>query len=436
MFKNSFWLFFASVLGISTQYLHAQNITASPYSMLGIGEMVYTGNANFLSMGQIGQGIRMNSLINVSNSASFGALKQTNIEAGAALSNAEISTANQKTTNSNAWLSYINFGMPLSIKREIGLSFGLAPFSSIGYQINTMDSVKNDTFMVPVSKIFSGKGGLSKVHLGMGMRLYKQLSIGIDYQYVFGQLKHTNQLIIPSQYNMFGINQDKDSYASGSVVSFAAQYHKYFNYTSKRNQPDSFEFVLGANFRPEADLKSDQKLLIRTLPTGLGIGTKDTISNQTQQTGSLILPSLFQFGFSFGKTDKWLVASDFRFSDWTQYKLFGNQETALQQAFGFSIGTFFCPDAYQYKNIASRTTYRAGFRFDQTAVKINNQSLDEIAFSCGLGFPMGRSKSTLNIGIELMKRGNLNSNQIQENYFKLVLGINFADRWFNRYRYD
>jgi hypothetical protein len=435
MFKDRFWLFFVAILFVSSLRIQAQNITASPYSMLGIGEIVYSGNANFLSMGQIGQGIRMNSLINVSNSASYGALKQTNIEAGAALSNAEILTGTQKTTNSNAWLSYINLGMPLSTKKEIGLSFGLAPFSAIGYQINTMDSISNDTFMVPVSKIFSGKGGLSKVHFGIGMRLYKQLSVGVDYQYIFGQLKHTNQLIIPSQYNMFGLNQDKDGYASGSVMSFAAQYHKYFTYNTKRNLLDSFQFVLGVNFRPQSDLQADQQLLVRTLPLGLGIGTKDTISNQIQQTGSLTLPSLFQIGFSFGKVDKWLVASDLRFSDWTQYKLFGKQES-LQQAFGLSIGTSFCPDAYQYKNILNITTYRAGFRYDQTGATIQNQSLNELAFSCGLGFPMGRSKSTLNIGVEFIKRGNLTNNQIQENYFKLVLGINFADRWFNRYRYD
>lgn len=435
MFKNRFCLFFAAILTMTCRFVYAQNITASPYSMLGIGEIVYTGNANFLSMGQIGQGIRMQSLINVSNSASFGALKQTNIEAGAALSNAEIATANQKVTNSNAWLSYINFGMPLSTKKEIGLSFGLAPFSSIGYQINSIDSVKNDTFMVPVSKIFSGKGGLSQVHFGIGMRLFKHVSVGIDYQFIFGQLKHTNQLIIPSQYNMFGMNQDKDSYASGSVISIAAQYHRYFKYPVKLNYSDSLEFVVGANFRPQAALKADQQILIRTLPVGLGIGTKDTISNQTQQTGTLNMPSLFQVGFSFGKAEKWLIASDFRFADWTQYKLFGSQDL-LQKAFGFSAGVSYCPDAYQYKNIFKRTTYRTGFRFDQTPININNQPLKEMAISCGLGFPMGRSKSTLNIAVEFMRRGNLSTNQIQENYFKLVLGINFADRWFNRYRYD
>jgi long-subunit fatty acid transport protein len=435
MFKNCFsygWLLVFLLIG---QNIMAQNITSSPYSMLGIGEPVYSGNANFLSMGQIGQGIRQNALINASNSASFGALKQTNIEAGLALSNAEIFTANQKTSNSNAWLSYINFGMPLSTKKEMGISFGLAPFSSIGYQINSVDSVKNDTFMVPISKLFSGNGGLSKVHLGYGMRLYKNVSIGIDYQYIFGQLKHTNQLIIPSQYNMFGLNQDIDVYASGSAINLAAQYNQFFNYFNKSKQVDSIQFVLGLNFRPNASLAADQQLLVRTLPVGFGIGTKDTIVNQVQQKGTLVLPSMFQVGFSLGKAEKWVLASDIRFTDWTQYRLFDAKDS-LQNAFGFSIGYAVCPDPYQYKNIFKRTTYRVGFRYDQSPVKIANHSLNEIGLSAGLGFSMGRSKSTLNIGVEFIKRGNTGDQQIQENYFKLVLGINFADRWFNRYRYD
>ena len=42
-------------MGLSTQ---AQNITKSPYSIIGLGELVYSGNAQSYAMGQTTKGYR------------------------------------------------------------------------------------------------------------------------------------------------------------------------------------------------------------------------------------------------------------------------------------------------------------------------------------------------------------------------------------------
>jgi hypothetical protein len=49
---------------------------------------------------------------------------------------------------------------------------------------------------------------------------------------------------------------------------------------------------------------------------------------------------------------------------------------------------------------------------------------------------MAKSKSKVNIGAEWLQRGTVENGLVQENYFRLYIGVSFADKWFYRYRYD
>jgi hypothetical protein len=49
---------------------------------------------------------------------------------------------------------------------------------------------------------------------------------------------------------------------------------------------------------------------------------------------------------------------------------------------------------------------------------------------------MAKSKSKVNIGAEWLQRGTVANGLVQENYFRVYIGVSFADKWFYRYRYD
>src|SRR5437016_2581395 len=92
---------------------YAQNLSKSPYSALGIGDLQFGGNALQSAFGQSTQGLRRVSDINNQNPASYGALKYTVIEAGLNFSSGSVFTATDKNDVYNASFGYLNIGMPL-----------------------------------------------------------------------------------------------------------------------------------------------------------------------------------------------------------------------------------------------------------------------------------------------------------------------------------
>jgi hypothetical protein len=83
-----------------------------------------------------------------------------------------------------------------------------------------------------------------------------------------------------------------------------------------------------------------------------------------------------------------------------------------------------------------RVTYRAGFRYENTGLVINNQSVKDYSINAGFGLPIGRSLSNLNVGFEYGTKGTTGSNLVQENYFGIYIGLSVNDLWFKRTKYE
>jgi hypothetical protein len=109
---------------------------------------------------------------------------------------------------------------------------------------------------------------------------------------------------------------------------------------------------------------------------------------------------------------------------------------SLQNSLGFNIGGSYIPNATDYKNYFNRVEYRAGLKYDGGNVIWADKNISSYGFSLGMGMPLGKSKSKLNIAGEYYARGTTANNLIKEEYFRIVLGLNFSDRWFQRYKYD
>ncbi len=89
-----------------------------------------------------------------------------------------------------------------------------------------------------------------------------------------------------------------------------------------------------------------------------------------------------------------------------------------------------------------RVTYRAGIRFEKTGLlvkgSVNNTNFTEVndfGMSFGLGLPLKRM-SNVNMGFEFGKRGTIENNLIQENYFNFRLSLSLTDLWFVKRKID
>jgi long-subunit fatty acid transport protein len=427
---------FSAMLYACSFGAQAQNITKSPYSIIGLGELVYTGNAQTYSLGQANQGYRSPFSVNYLNPASYSAFLTTNIEAGATYSSAVISGATNSSEVSNSWISNINFGIPLSTKRGIGFSFGAAPYTSVGYNIKSdviIPQDPQDTFSILAQNNFIGRGGLTKFYLGYGMRLHRMVSVGVNANYVYGEVNNSTQLLIPAKYNMFNTNEDNSYFVKGWLMEFGTQVHDSFS-VMKKNDRIEYDWIVGATITPQSNFSGEQTYLLRNLPIGSGTGIKDTIFKEEVASGNVLSPMAWKFGVSFARKDKWSVLADIKGTNWSDFVALGRKDS-LRNSLSYHLGFSYIPD-YKNKNILGRIEYRIGGRYERSNLEVFGTGVDVRAFTLGMGIPMGRNRSRLNLGAEWMQRGTTSNGLIQEDYFKVFIGITFADKWFYRYRYD
>jgi hypothetical protein len=415
----------------------SQNLTLSPYSIFGPGELQFMGNASNLAKGRVSQGIRRPYEINSLNPASYSALKNTIIESGFAQNNGTIKSASSSAEVTTVGFSYVNFGIPLSEKRGWGLSFGLMPYSSIGYKVVADSSVQQDTFKMPITNTFFGKGGLTKFYIGMGYKIYKDslrsLSLGVNVGYIFGNLNSTNQALFPIDYLKFNIEESNNRYTGGLVFDYGLQFEQKIGKKTSA--------VVGASMNVRTELSSTRQYVLRSLAIGGGSRNgRDTALSTDNESGSMTLPMGLKAGLSVNHNDKYLLAADVEYTEWSAYKTTwpssGSSGDALRNSLAFAFGGSYTQDVNDYNNFLKRVEYRAGFRYEQSNIIINNNGVDLMGISTGLGLPMGKSRSKVNVSFEYLKRGTTSNNLIQEDYYRLILGITFADRWFVRYRYD
>jgi hypothetical protein len=81
-------------------------------------------------------------------------------------------------------------------------------------------------------------------------------------------------------------------------------------------------------------------------------------------------------------------------------------------------------------------SYRAGVSYKQTYLKFDNQQINDYGITFGVGLPIYRSNSTINVAVEFGRRGTTNNNLVLENYTKLNMSVNLYDLWFIKRKFD
>lgn len=414
------------------QQLVAQNVTRSPYSSLGLGELQFTGSAWMGAMGQVSQGISSPFTINNQNPASYGSLQLTTFDVAGSGAVGKMTTATASSTVRTASYGYFALGMPLSQKLKWGASFGLMPFTSVGYNITR--NVSQPTFTG--TEQVTGRGGLSRFYLGTGIKVYKGLSAGVNASYLYGQLKHTLFLDIPAEYSMYNIVEERNRYVGDMYYDLGLQYTDTFVYKEEK-----FKWGAGITFSPETNLSASDDYNVRTLPIGSKLSSgsagygKDTAANVSNAKGTVVMPMVIKGGIHLQQIDKWSVSIDAGYYNWANYRAFGRSDS-LKNTLSLGIGLSIIPNATAIKGYLKKIEYRAGARYDNGNLKVNGQSINTYAVSAGLGLPMGRVRSRLNLTAEYMVRGTTSERLVREEYFRFTVGVIICDKWFYRYRYD
>ncbi len=418
---------------------YAQEGTASPYSFYGIGSLKFKGTVENRSMG--GLSIYTDSIhVNLRNPASYATdnlalfnneSRPVKFSVGSSYSSIKLKSNSGSDNTSSTTFDYLALSIPLG---KFGFGFGLMPYTSVGYKLESTNSTGN------LSNRFRGQGGVNKAYLGFGYKFSKELSVGIDAHYNFGNIQNSTVEFrydsddVPLQYQSRESNR---SDLSGLNFNIGLSY--------KRMLTDKLELISGFTFTPESKLASKNERSFSSITINSNTGDEfavNTIETDLEALGlkdtDLILPSKYSIGAGIGQPRKWFVGAEYEAQQTSNFSnvLYSSTATKFEDASKISLGGFYIPDYNSYKGYFKRVVYRGGLRFENTGLNIENESIKEFGISFGVGLPVGTFFSNANLGLEIGKRGTTNSNLIQENFINFQISLSLNDRWFQKRKYD
>lgn len=406
--------------------MSAQEIN-SPYSRFGLG--LLTGKSvgtQSQSMGGISIGFSDPHIVNPGNPASYGVYDsltfvfQTGIEGGfGTLKNTQISSGYNHAT-----LNEMVMGFP--INKWWHVSMGIVPFSKVGYDVVESQAVPGYADMTAERW---GTGGMSELYLGHSFNLGKNLRVGFNMNYLFGNKSRYNIMYNTDSVSVFSAKTENYSSVSGLLFDWGLQYDIHFK--------DNQVLTLGATYRNSATVSAYRNIMSTTLMGGYGSQVddiKDTVLYIPRENGNLKIPESFGIGFTYTKTGNWLFGGEMQWQNWSKFRAF-NQPDSLQNSLRFAVGGELTPAHTSISPLSKRMSYRLGLRFNQSYIRLNGRSVNEFALTGGVKMPFRRSRSNLNLGFEIGSRGTLNNNLVKESFINFTFGINIVETWFYKQRY-
>ncbi len=399
----------------------------SPYSRFGIGQLEHKStNPRVRAMGGLANAIGSNTFLNYANPASYSRIDSLSFlfNTGLSLGSTTQQTVAQSETASGARLAYITAGFPVTPWWRA--SVGLLPYSNVGYDIFIPFE---DALTGNYAKVFSGTGGLNRMYIGNAIKITEHFSVGLNASYLFGQQNNSVMIYFP----------DSTHYVNSKVENTTQVNSFVFDYGLLYTMPlgDDRSLSLGLTFGQQMNVNVKRDYIEKAVEGGLGGNIEnvhDTIFYNPEEKGSLILPAQIGAGLLYARHNSWLAGLDFNWQNWEAYEAFGLNDS-LVNSWNIAVGGEFTPTHTSISKYWRRVTYRAGFRYDQTYLSLRGTPLNEFGISFGVGLPLPRSLSSVDLSLELGRRGTTANELVQETFVNFTLGVAIYERWFMQRRY-
>lgn len=389
--------------------IQAQN-TMSPYSIFGSGEIISKGFGRNIGMGGAGIAIPSNNHLNNLNPASYAGIEKQHFiyEIGADVKYSDFKTYDESLSGLNGSLKYLALGFRYT--DWLSTSLGLSPYSSVGYKIRTESSM--DGALLNYQSDFEGSGGITLAYWTNTLKISRNLSVGVNTSFLFGSL--TQQETITQSDFGIGYTLVQNDYVSSAYFDFGLQYSFNIN---------KMDFGIGLIYAPEQSIKSEHSFTLTD-------ASLNTLDEEEGGTGNLTIPENTGVGISIQNPDKYLIAIDYRTEKWQDLR-YPNMSGNFVNSHNFLAGIEFEPWKESFtNNFYQNWTYRAGFNYNTSYLKIKNNTISGYAFDLGIGIPLKNRQSTMNVAFEIGSNGTTSDNLIKERYYLMHLNFSINELWF------
>ncbi|MBI4646013.1 MAG: hypothetical protein HY738_05300 [Bacteroidia bacterium] len=420
-------------------HIIAQNITNSPYSIYGIGDLSDNTFGQHKAMGRTALAFRTPYHINISNPASYTAINQHSFlfEFGIMDKLVNLQTNSDKYLSNNININYIALALPFA--RWWASSIGFVPFSDVGYNINIPYTNQNTG---NYSINYYGAGGINQVYLGNAWKFFNRLSIGLNISYLYGYIRNLKSVLFTENTQIFNFQEEISSHVSdilfqGGIQYFDTVIHRYvlttgltFNNNTKLSAQNSIFSATVINSRTNIESITESIII-------------DTVRFSENEHSTLDIPVNYGIGISFANPGKFLAGINYSYQNWVGSSFLGKTDS-LTKSYRVSAGLEFIPGLGSSASYINKMSYRAGFHYSKTPVKLFDNQISDFGICFGLGFPVRQksygktnANSSVNISINAGQRGTMKDNLIKENYFIVTLNLTlFDNNWFFKQKFD
>lgn len=405
----------------------AQTSTNSPYTRYGFGQLSDQNFGNSQAMGGIAYGLRNGLQVNAANPASYSAVDSLTFifDAGVSLQNANFKEGNIKTNAKNSSVDYL--AVQFRLAKGLGFAAGFLPYSIVGYNMSNTSTVPNskDEYGDQTYQTFtrSGEGGLQQVFFGLGYNIFKNLSIGANLSYLYGDISHSATTTF-SNSNAFNSARIHKIKVNDYKLDLGLQYSLALHEKQTLN--------IGAAYSYGHDINSTgYRIYEKSTNNSVATQSVDTIQN------AFAIPHTLGLGATYVYDKRLTIGLDYTLQKWSDVKFF-NENNQFTNRNKISIGAEYLPNPIG-RNYLERIRYRVGAYYSSPYTKIDNKDGNkEYGISFGLGIPLHfyNSRSILNISGQYVKVSPSIKGMLEENYLRINIGLTFNERWFMKWKVD
>lgn len=415
-------LFMAGVTALYTS-VSGQTNTISPYSFYGVGEL-HTTNFTTRGMGGAGTGIALYNQINFQNPAALGYQDTMSFifNTSFSLRNTQIASTARSGRINQLSLDHLAISFPLM--KRLALSAGITPYSQTGYKVSQISRI--DSSEQNARYWYEGSGGLSKVFAGLGGQISDQLSVGLNGSFVFGEIAHTEQIVL--------LNGDLQPEGGTYDTKFLSTYNlQGFGIMPailvKLSPASDHQLTGGITWDYTFDLNTQIEI------TNKSNAFKDSSYHIENYSGYSRLPQIVSTGIAYQYKKTLMLAADYQYTKWSDTYIYTRKQN-LTNAHGIRFGVQYIPRPEKPRHYYEKIAYRAGVNYNTGNIRVEGSVVSTIGLTAGLGLPYKNTKSRFDLSYEYNKRGKVEAGHLQEINHWITINISLFDIWFYQQKLD
>jgi hypothetical protein len=409
-------LVFVCSFGLSIA-VKGQNVTYSPYSIFGIGEIENYDYGRNLGMGGVGIGLKSLGSLNRVNPASYSGIDSFSFTLETSLSARSSNFYDGVNRQKNILAGLKKMALGFQVSRYWQVSAGIIPFSNMGYDITTtktMDGAPN----IPYKVNLTGNGSINRFYLGNSIKLNQHISLGVNISFLFGTL--TQNETVSSAYLSSNSTAQTTTYLHRIYMDYGFQYSNTLK--------NGWGYIVGGIFGFKNNLNLNRSVVFSST------SGEDAVT-EGNYNSYFTLPFYYGVGFSLTNKTGFTLASDYIFQKWSDVKS-KTKAYSYVNSNRFSVGIEYTPAVRIPRNYFQRMFYQAGFNYTQSYLKLRGVQINQMGVSAGAGFPIKFGRSYLCFSYEQGVKGKIGHDLMRENYNQLNFTLVLRDIWFLKSKFD